>query len=122
MNKDLELKDQKWNTMWELWTEGETISPYSEIMEYYSEIQNGGHAQYFSNLGDLEKLDDNIKVLLTSLPNKFVVRLEKAYELYFKYEYGEDTEKMMEKCDKLFYHKEKIINKMLEEYASTMTL
>jgi len=39
--------DRKWNRMWDLWVEGSAESPYSELMEYESEVNNGGHSQYF---------------------------------------------------------------------------
>lgn len=33
--------------LWELW-EGERVdSPYAELMTYQSEINNGGHSQFF---------------------------------------------------------------------------
>ena len=38
-------KELKWNKLWELWAEGHIDSPYSELMTYQSEINNGGHAQ-----------------------------------------------------------------------------
>lgn len=48
----VELTDEqkKWNKMWDLWVEGRTGSPYSELMTYQSEINNGGHDQYFFNI------------------------------------------------------------------------
>ena len=122
MNYELTEEDKKWNKMWELWTEGEAISPYAQIMEYSGEVNNGGHAQYFSNLGDLNLLEENIKVLLTSLPELFTKNLEKAYKLYLKDEFARKTEKIMNKCDKMFYKNEEVINNMLKEYASTLEL
>ena len=55
---ELTEEQQKWNKMWELWAEGEAISPYAELMTYQGEINNGGHDQYFTNVentGDLQK-------------------------------------------------------------------
>ena len=55
---ELTEEQQKWNKMWELWAEGEAISPYAELMTYQGEINNGGHDQYFINVentGDLKK-------------------------------------------------------------------
>lgn len=48
----------KWNKMWDLWSEGEIDSPYSELTTYHGEVNNGGHSQYFDNTetgGDLQK-------------------------------------------------------------------
>ena len=56
--KKVELTEEKWNKMWELWVEGQAESPYAELMTYQSEIKNGGHDQYFTNVentGDLQK-------------------------------------------------------------------
>lgn len=43
-------EQKKWNKMWDLWAEGRADSPYAELMTYQSEINNGGHDQYFSML------------------------------------------------------------------------
>lgn len=37
-------KELKWNKMWELWAKECADSPYSELMTYQSEVNNGGHA------------------------------------------------------------------------------
>ena len=55
-----ELSDEqkKWNKMWDLWEENRVDTPYVELMTYQSEINNGGHDQYFLNVentGDLQK-------------------------------------------------------------------
>ena len=55
---ELTEEQQKWNKMWELWTEEKVETPYAELMTYQSEINNGGHSQYFTNvenIGDLQK-------------------------------------------------------------------
>ena len=49
--------DRKWNLMWDMWVAGDAESPYAELMEYESEVNNGGHSQYFynfANCGDLK--------------------------------------------------------------------
>ena len=55
---ELTDKQKKWNRMWDLWVEGRADSPYAELMTYQSEINNGGHDQYFVNIentGDLQR-------------------------------------------------------------------
>ena len=47
--KDGDDKNSKWNAMWEMWDAGEIESPYNELLTYDSEIQNGGHLQFFLN-------------------------------------------------------------------------
>ena len=58
--KKVELTEEqlKWNKMWDLWTDGNAESPYAELMTYQSEINNGGHGQYFCNI---ENNDDVIE-------------------------------------------------------------
>ena len=120
MDYELSVEDKKWNKMWDLWCNEEAKSPYAEIMDYCSEVNNGGHAQYFSNLGDLGELEENIKVLFTSLPEVFIERLKKAYELYLEDEFGEETEIVMEECDDIFYDNEELIDGILKEYSATL--
>ena len=47
--KKVELTEEqlKWNKMWELWTEAKVEVPYAQLMTYQSEVNNGGHDQYF---------------------------------------------------------------------------
>ena len=55
-SREIVLSDeqQKWNKMWELWVNGRADSPYAELMTYQSEINNGGHAQYFHNIDNTD--------------------------------------------------------------------
>ena len=57
-NMDVTEEERKCNKIWDLWVEGQADSPYAELMTYQSEINNGGHDQYFNNVentGDLQK-------------------------------------------------------------------
>lgn len=115
----------KWNKMWELWTEEKVESPYKELMTYQSEVNNGGHDQYFTNVensGDLQKDTSALEQILSS---KLKKNLQKAYKAYLVLEEKEDDEKaeeILEQCDDVFYENEEEINHMLEEYASKMEL
>ncbi len=53
-------KQLKWNKMWELWTEGQVDSPYAELMTYQSEVNNGGHLQYFDNVSSTSDLQRDV--------------------------------------------------------------
>ena len=44
--------ERKWNLMWDMWADGDAESPYAELMEYESEVNNGGHSQYFFNVSN----------------------------------------------------------------------
>lgn len=57
-NKKTELTEEqlKWNKMWEMWANEQVDSPYAELMTYQSEIYNGGHSQYFTNVSNTNDL------------------------------------------------------------------
>ena len=70
----------KWNKIWDLWAEGKAESPYAELMTYQSEINNGGHGQYFFNVENNGDLNKEMKVLKTILSDELVDNLHKAYK------------------------------------------
>ncbi len=47
---ELSREQKKWNKMWDLWAENRADTPYAEVMTYQSEVNNGGHDQYFLNV------------------------------------------------------------------------
>lgn len=118
---EMNMEEQKWNKMWELWAAGKSVSPYAELMTYQSEVNNGGHAQYFdnaSNTGDLEK---EMSILEQLLSTELKTNLKKAYEAYLLLEENEDDEAAagsLEQCDSVFWEYEAEIHRVLEEYAS----
>ncbi len=117
-------KDLKWNKMWELWTEGRTDSPYSELMTYQSEVNNGGHAQYFDNVSGIKDLQSEMSMLKTVLPPQLKAALEQAYAAYLILEEHDDeqAEEILSKSDHVFYEQEEEINRILQEYASEFEL
>lgn len=124
--KKVELTEEqlKWNKMWELWTEDYADSPYAELMTYQSEINNGGHAQYFTNVENTSDLPKEMLSLETILPSKFRKTLEKAYRAYLTLEEKDDekAEEILEQCDDFFFENEDEINHILEEYADRIKL
>lgn len=123
----VELSDEqkKWNKMWELWVEGQADSPYAELMTYQSEINNGGHDQYFFNIGNTDDLQKEVAVLDGILSAKLKSNLQDAYEAYLvldEKEADEKAEKIMEQCDDVFYENEEEINCILKEYADIIQL
>ena len=92
------IEELQWNKMWDLWTEEKADSPYAEFMTYQSEINNGGHDQYFlnfENTSDLEKMS----VLEQILSAKLKDNLRKAYQAYLTLEKMKTT-KMLKKYQK----------------------
>lgn len=117
-------KELKWNKMWQLWAEECTDSPYSELMTYQSEVNNGGHEQYFDNVSNTKDLKKEILSLKTILPPQPSAILEQAYRAYLTLEENDDeqAEKIIEQCDDMFYKWEEEINRILEEYAAKIEL
>ena len=90
--KKVELTEEqlKWNKMWELWTEEKTKSPYTELMTYQSEINNGGHSQYFCNVDNVSDLKKEMSALEEILTPLLRENLQKAYEAHLILEEKED--------------------------------
>ncbi|MBR6784875.1 MAG: DUF4375 domain-containing protein [Clostridia bacterium] len=125
--KKIELTEEqiKWNKMWELWAQGEAESPYAELMTYHSEINNGGHGQYFCNEENNDDLSEEISALETILSDKLVTNLHNAYKAHLILEENEEDEKaeeIIEQCDVMYFANEEEINKKLESYANTIQI
>ena len=118
-------EQKKWNKMWDLWVEDRTDSPYSELMTYQSEINNGGHDQYFFNIENSGNLQKEMAVLKTVLPAKLRDNLQNAYDAYLKLTNEESDEQagtILSQYDDEFYKDEEDINRILREYASQIEL
>lgn len=126
-SREIVLSDeqQKWNKMWELWVNGRADSPYAELMTYQSEINNGGHAQYFHNIDNTDDLQREITILKTVLSEKLQRNLQDAYHAHLAMTgNGSDknAETVLEQCDDEFYKSEDEINCILKKYAAKMEL
>ena len=111
--------------MWELWEKGRADSPYAELMTYQSEVNNGGHDQYFFNVGNTGDLQKEMSVLETILPPTLQKNLKKAYDAHLILEDNEDdeqAEEVLEQCDDVFYETEEEINRILKGYADKVKL
>lgn len=111
--------------MWDLWTDGNAESPYAELMTYQSEINNGGHSQYFCNVENNDDLSQVMSALENILSDNLIDNLHKAYKAHLILEENEDDEKaeeVIEQCDDVFFANEEEINKKLESYANTIQL
>ena len=125
--KKVELtEDQlKWNKMWMLWTEERVKSPYAELMTYQSEINNGGHSQYFcnvENVSDLQKEMSELQIILTPILRENLKKAYKAYLILEENEEDEKAEEILEQCDDIFYENEEQINHLLEQYANELEI
>ena len=124
--KKVELTEAqlKWNKMWELWTEEKTKSPYTELMTYQSEINNGGHSQYFCNVDNVSDLKKEMSALEEILTPLLRENLQKAYkaDLILEEKEDEEAEEILDQCDDVFYENEEQINRILQEYANTLEI
>ena len=123
--KKLSDEQKKWNKMWDLWAEERADSPFAELMTYQSEVNNGGHDQYFSNMEERGILQKEIASIEKILPENLKNNFKEAYGAYLVLNKDVDNEEAINKlndCDDMFYQNESEINNILEEYASRMKL
>ncbi len=121
---ELTLEQLKWNKMWESWADGNAESPYAELMTYQSEVNNGGHGQYFTNVESTGDLQKEMSVLEEILSEELKETLSKAYKSYLILQEKEDerAEKILSECDNVFYENEEDITSVLKEHAYKIEL
>jgi len=126
--KDMALteEERKWNKLWDLWEHGKVDSPYNELMTYQSEINNGGHSQYFFNSYNTdEDVDKAMSLLCGILSKKLSENLKTAYNAYQKSDADENNpeyDDILDDCDDVFYENEDEINSILEKFAQNIEL
>jgi hypothetical protein len=123
--EELTIEAQKWNKMWDLWVEEEADSPYAELMTYQSEVNNGGHMQFFDNVSNTDDLSKNMEVLYSILKGTLRENIEKAYNAFLAYDENDENDtisEIMDECDDVFYANENEIERILQEYADTIAL
>ena len=123
--RELSHEQKKWNKMWELWAENRADTPYAEVMTYQSEVNNGGHNQYFLNVEQTGDLQAEISILENVLSEELRSNLLTAYDAYQMLadkESDEEWEAILEGCDNVFFKNEEEINRILKEYASKIEL
>ena len=121
----LSEENLKENKMWDLWVEQKAESPYAELMTYQSEVNNGGHLQYFDNVKNTGDLQKELSVLEQILSQDLKENLKEAYKAYLIFEENEDDEtvdEILDGCDNRFDDKQEDINVILKEYASKIEL
>ncbi len=125
---ELTEEDLKWNKMWDLWCEEKIESPYAELMEYHSEVNNGGHDQFFTNVENCGDIEASLTALYTVLGSPLKKNLEKAHKAYIKMEATDDDDvvdkfsEILEGCDDVFYENEEKILELLKARAEKIEL
>lgn len=120
MEEVLSEADEKWNKMWDLWADGDIESPYNELMTYQSEVNNGGHHQYFLNTENNGDVRKDIETLCSVLPVILKNNIQTAFKSYVELEQDkniETNEEILEKCDDVFWENEEMISSILEGYC-----
>ena len=116
-------QEHQWNMMWELWVDGMAESPYAQLMTYESEVNNGGHSQYFLNVSNCGDLQKDIDVLLDILPSPLRGNLKAGYEAFMAQadDCDDANEELFEEYDDVFYENEELITSILRVYADGLT-
>jgi hypothetical protein len=114
---------QKFDKMWDLWAEGKIPSPYADLMTYQSEVNNGGHDQFFLNVESTGHLRAVMAELRKILPLDIRMPLVEAYNARkVNGKDAEETQTFYEHADDVFFKKEELINKVLEKYSKKIEL
>ena len=122
---ELSHEQKKWNKMWDLWAENRVDTPYAEVMTYQSEVNNGGHDQYFLYVEQTGDLQAEISILENALSEELRSNLLTAYDAYQMLadkESDEEGEAILERCDDVFLKNEEEINRILKAYAAKIEL
>lgn len=122
--EELPEADRKWNKMWDLWAEGEAVAPYAQLMTYDSEVNNGGHSQYFFNTANCGDLKAEVEAILPILPDVLRDNLQRGYDAFAAQEDIADdvNDDLFGECDDVFYENEQLLLDILQAHADEMKL
>ena len=112
--------DQKLNRLWELWEIGDLKTPVAKLMTYDSEVNNGGHSQYFFNIANCADLAAEVETVLPLLPEPLQENLNRAYTAFAAQDDIDDdaNDELFEECDAVFYEHEQLLIHMIQETAN----
>ena len=115
---------QKLDKMWELWGEDKLDSPCAKLMKYESEVNNGGHSQYFFNVANCGDLAVEVEAVLSMLHDPLRENLARGYAAFSEQDDISDdiNDGLFEECDDVFYEHEQDIIDMIYEAAKNFTL
>ena len=115
---------QKVNKMWELWGEDKLDLPCAKLMKYESEVNNGGHSQYFFNVANCGDLAEEVEAVLSMLPDPLRENLARGYAAFSEQDDISDdvNDGVFEECDDVFYEHEQDIIDIIYEAAKNFTV
>ena len=111
--------DQKLNKMWDLWAINKLDLPCAKLMKYESEVNNGGHSQYFYNVANCGDLAVEVEAVLSMLPDPLRENLARGYAAFSEQDDISDdvNDELFEECDDVFYEHEQLIIDIIYETA-----
>jgi len=111
--------DQKLVKMWDLWAVNKLDLPCAKLMKYESEVNNGGHSQYFFNVANCGDLAVEVEAVLSMLPEPLRENLARGYAAFSEQDDISDdvNDELFEECDDVFYEHEQLIIDIIYEAA-----
>ena len=113
--------DQKQDKMWDLWAVNKLDLPCAKLMKYESEVNNGGHSQYFFNVANCGDLSVEVEAVLSMLPEPLRENLARGYAAFSEQDDISDdvNDELFEECDDVFYEHEQLIIDIIYEAAKS---
>ena len=93
--------------------------PCAKLMKYESEVNNGGHSQYFFNVANCGDLAEEVEAVLSMLPDPLRGNLARGYAAFSEQDdisYDVNDE-LFGECDDVFYEYEQLIIDIIYETA-----
>ena len=117
--KAVPTTDQKLNKMWDLWADDKLDLPCAKLMRYESEVNNGGHSQYFFNVANGGDLAVEVEAVLSMLPEPLRENLARGYAAFSEQNDISDdvNDELFEECDDVFYEHEQLIIDIIYDTA-----
>ena len=111
--------EDRWNRIWQLWEIGDLQPPITNLLTYQSEINNGGHSQYFFNIANSGDLKTEVEAVLSVLPEPLRENLFRGYTAFSRQDDITDdaNDALFEECDMVFYENEQRINEIIQKAA-----
>ncbi|MBP3936942.1 MAG: hypothetical protein IK954_05095 [Clostridia bacterium] len=112
--------EERWNRIWELWEIGDLLPPLKNLLTYESEVNNGGHSQYFFNIANCGELAAEVEAVLSILPQPLYENLSRGYAAFSaQNDISDDVnDELFEECDNIFYKHEQLIIDIIQEAAN----
>ena len=122
--KAVPTTDQKLNKMWDLWADDKLDLPCAKLMRYESEVNNGGHSQYFFNVANCGDLAVEVEAVLSMLPEPLQENLARGYAAFSEQDDISDdiNDELFEECDDVFYEHEQLIIDIIYEAAKSFVM